>query len=164
MALSVCFCSSIRFRDEIKDFIKELESISKSHGIYIRILEPDFEKRRSKKFFQSPEKIRLKSLTYRQRLKGVVMGHLWNKIAPNDTMFVFNKDGYVGTNTTGELFFAHALKKKIFALEDKFLTGEYPYKLHEEPCLLSLVTEIDIIKTPEELFKRLAGILPRKER
>lgn len=161
MTLSVTFCSSVRFRDNIKKFIKELETITHSHNIYLRILAPDFE-RRSKKFLQSPEKVRLKSKTYRKRLKGVVIGHLWNKIEQSDSIFIFNKDGYVGTNTTGEVFFARARGKIIFALEDKFLTGEYPSKLHEEPCLLALINENDIVKSPEELFKRLTGILPKK--
>lgn len=163
MPLSVTICSSVRFRDEIRKFISELESLARSHGIHIRALEPDFE-RRPRKFLRSQEKTRLKSLSYRRRLPGVVMGHLWNKIATTDTVFIFNKDGYVGTNTTGELFFAHGLNKPIFTLENKFLTGIYPKKLHEEPCLLTLINETDIVKTPEELFKRLSGILPRKER
>lgn len=146
---SVVFCCSQRYKKEVREFIKELKEIAESKGIFIQVFEPDFEKR-SEKFLKSEEKDRLKSRSYRKDMPGLVMAHLYVRVARADVCFIFNKDGYIGTNTTLELGFAAGRNKIIYSIENLFATGE---DRHIEPCCRVVINEV--VSTPEELFRRL---------
>ena len=84
----------------------------------------------------------------------MVYDHLFRKVRVADVCFIFNKNGYLVVNTSGELFAAAALGKTIYALDDKILMGQYPHELYEEPAPKKLIHEL--VKTPEELLARLA--------
>ncbi len=133
---SVVICGSQRYKGEMIGFAKKLEKL----GVPL-VLIPDFRWTRDRLLVAS-EADRLKSKRYRQRLPGVVRGHL-HKILKADVCFVYNKNGYIGVNTTLEVGAAAALNKFIFALErDK-----------TEPCRDILFDKI--VKTPEELVAYL---------
>lgn len=133
---SVVICGSQRYKKEIANFAKRLEEL----GVAM-VLIPDFRWSRDS-VIKSPESVRLKSFRYRQRLPGVVRGHL-HKILKTDICFVYNKKDYIGVNTTLELGAAAALNKLIFALE--------PDK--SEICRDILFDKI--VKNPEELYAYL---------
>lgn len=133
---SIVICCSQRYKEEIKDFAKKLEKL----GIPL-VMTPDF-RWTSQSVALSTEAHRLKSARYRRRLPGVVRGHL-HKIAKADAVFIYNKNGYIGYNTTLEIGAAAILNKLIFALEDD----------KEEPCRNILFDKI--VKTPEELAEIL---------
>lgn len=133
---SVVICGSQRYKKEIIKFAKTLERL----GVPI-VLIPDFRWTRENTL-NAREAERLKSERYRQRLPGMVRGHL-HKILKADTCFVYNKSGYLGVNTTLELGAAAALNKFIFALE--------PDK--SEPCRDILFDKI--VATPEKLAEYL---------
>lgn len=140
---SVVICSSQRFKDEIKEFVKRLRAL----GV-ITVYEPNFD-RQKKEFVEKPESERLESKSYRDSVPGMVYAHL-DRIDQGDVIFIFNKNGYVGVNTTGEMFYARALRKPIYALE--------PEKSHREggePCREVILTSI--APTAEELVRRLAN-------
>lgn len=133
---SVVVCGSQRYKEEMIKFAKKLEKL----GVPL-VLIPDFRWTR-KESLAAAESIRLKSARYRLRVPGVVRAHL-HKILKADICFVYNKNGYIGVNTTLELGAAAALNKFIFALE--------PDK--SEPCRDILFDKI--IATPEELANYL---------
>lgn len=133
---SVVICGSQRYKKEIAEFAKTLEKL----GISM-VLVPDFRWSRDH-VIQAPESVRLESPRYRQRLPGMVRGHL-HKILKADVCFVYNKGGYIGVNTTLEIGAAAALNKFVFALE--------PDK--SEPCRDILFDKI--VGTPEELAEYL---------
>lgn len=129
---SVVICGSQRYKKEIIQFAKELEKL----GVSL-VLVPDFRWTRNR-MLAAREAERLKSMRYRTRLPGVVRGHL-HKILKADVCFVYNKNSYIGVNTTLEIGAAAALNKFIFALEqDK-----------SEPCRDILFDKV--VTTPEEL-------------
>lgn len=134
---SVVICSSQRFKKEVDEFAKKLEKL----GVPL-VLSPDF-RYRSAKMAASSEAVRLKSQAYRKSLEGLVRAHL-HRIQKADVCFVFNKNGYVGYNTTLEMGAAAILGKLIFALEPDI----------HEPCRHILIDKI--VKTPEEFMKYLA--------
>lgn len=107
---SVVICGSQRYKREIIDFAKKLEKL----GVPL-VLIPDFRWTRDH-MLAAREVERLRSIRYRARLPGVVRGHL-HKILKADVVFVYNKKGYIGVNTTLEIGAAAALNKFIFALE-----------------------------------------------
>lgn len=146
---SVVFCCSQRFKEDVHGFIEELKEIAESRRVFIQVFEPDFEKR-SKKFLKSEEKDRLKSPSYRKDMPGLVVSHLYVRVARADVCFIYNKDNYIGTNTALELGFAAGQDKIIYSLENLFATGD---DRHSEPCCRVIVNEV--IPTPKELFKRL---------
>lgn len=150
---SVVFCSSQRFRKEMGEFVAELKRLAARKGMHPIILEPDFETRPAN-FEQSHEKDRLQDTAYREAVAGRVYDHLFRKVRVADVCFIFNKDGYLGVNTTGELFAAAMAGKMCYALHPKALMGNYPDDLYEEPSSRKLIHEI--VSTPEELLKRLA--------
>lgn len=133
---SVVICASQRFKDGVKEFSKKLEDL----GVPL-VLIPDFRYRKSK-MAKAEEKERLKSKSYRRSLPGLVRGHL-QKVMKADVCFIYNKNGYIGYNTTLELGAAAILGKWIFALEKDL----------DEPCRGILFDKI--VKTPEELVKYL---------
>lgn len=149
---SIVFCSSQRFKKEMEEFIAELKKLAKGQKAHIVIFDPEFEER-SSKFRNQHEKERLSDPMYRATVAGRVYDHLFRKVAVADVCFIFNKDGYMGANTSGELFAAAALGKTIYALDKRMLMGNYPNDLYEEPAPRKLIHEI--VPTSEELLKRL---------
>lgn len=139
---TVCLCGSQRYKDEIKAFSNKLKSL----GVSV-VFEPNFERHRQKMIHKA-EKDRLKSKPYRDRIPGLVHEH-FDRLRKADVCFVFNKDGYLGVNTTLEIGFAHGKNMVIYALEP-----ESAIEKGGEVCRDILFTEI--IETPEELVKRLA--------
>jgi|SRR3989344_2597659 len=149
---SVVFCSSQRFKNEMETFIERLRSCAKARGSHIMVLEPNFEDH-PESFLNQHEKDRLLNNMYKNTVAGKVYDHLFRKVRVADVCFIFNKDGYIGVNTAGELFAAAALGKTIYALHKKTLMGHYPNGLYEEPSPGKLVHEI--VESPEELLERL---------
>lgn len=139
---SVVICGSQRFKDEIKAFAKRLREL----GAPI-VFEPNFE-RRPKRFLQAAEHVRLASVSYRKQIPALVHEH-FDRIRKADVCYIYNKNGYLGVNTTLELGFAHGKNMVIYALEP-----EKPVHEGGEICRDILFTEI--VTTPEELIKRLA--------
>ena len=149
---SVVFCSSQRFKKEMEEFISELKKLARENKAHIVIFDPEFEDRPAD-FRSQHEKNRLHNPLYRAAVAEKVYDHLFRKVAVADVCFIFNKDGYIGVNTSGELFAAAALGKTIYALDDRVLMGNHPHDLYEEPSPRKLIHEI--ISTPGELLKRL---------
>jgi len=138
---SVVICGSQRYKDDIKRFAERLRKL----GVPI-VFEPNFDRQR-KKFLISEEKYRLQSKSYRDRVPAMVHEH-FDRIRKADVCYIYNKDGYLGVNTTLELGFAHGKNMIIYALE-----LEKAVEKGGEICRDILFTEI--IETPEELIKRL---------
>ena len=149
---SVVFCASIRFRNELADFVNRLQAEAAKTGRHVHVLTPNFEDD-DPKLSKMEEKDRLKDDLYRAIVAGKVYDHLFRKVRGADVCFIFNKGGYIGANTNGELFAAAVLGKTIYALEDKTLMGSYPHGLYEEPSSRKFIH--DIVSDPEELLKRL---------
>ena len=129
----------MRFKNEIKEFTKTLQGFQV--GI---ILEPDF-KDLSDDTVHKEEVDRLKEGWYRERVPAFVLGHLWKKIAPTDVVYIYNKDGYIGHNTLGELFFAAGKEKFICAYDEKMLVDGQV----REVCAEILVNKV--VSDPKEL-------------
>ncbi len=138
---SVVICGSQRYKKEIKKFVDDLHEF----GIPI-VFHPNFE-RRPKKMLSQKEKVRLKSKSYRQKVPALVHEH-FDRIRKADVCYIYNKNGYLGVNTTLELGFAHGENMIIYALEP-----ESPIEFGGEICRDILFSEI--IDMPEELAKRL---------
>ena len=148
---SVVFCSSQRFKHEMYGFIDELRASAKKLGLHPVVFDPNFD--RNDNFHLIPEHDRMKISEYKASIAGLVYDHLFRKVRVADVCFIYNKDGYLGANTNGELFAAAALGKTIYAYSDKTMMGHYPHDLYEEPSSRKLIHEI--VETPEELLKRL---------
>lgn len=138
---SVVICGSQRYNDEINLFAARLRKL----GVPI-IFTPDFKYHRKNRL-NAEEKERLTSRSYRQQIPGLVHQHL-DRIRRADICFVYNRDGYVGVNTTLEIGFAHGKEMIIYALEPEIKPEE-----GGEPCRHILFA--DIISTPEDLYARL---------
>lgn len=137
----------------MEEFIEELKSLARKRGFFPIILDPEFEDK-PEEFLKAPEKERIKDEEYKRTVvKKVVLDHLHRKIRVADITFIFNKDGYAGVNTIGEIFAADALDKYICALEDKILHGNYPDDLYEEASAQALIHKA--IKTPKDLLDLL---------
>ncbi len=149
---TVVFCSSQRFKKELDDFMEQLSVLAEDKDMQFEILHPEFEER-DNDFYRLHEEERLKNKHYASNILSVVYDHLFRKVRVADICFIFNKDGYLGPNTIGELFAAAALGKVIYSLEKNCLTGSYPNGLHEEPCCRGLIHRV--ISTPEELMRYL---------
>lgn len=153
---SIVFCSSQRFKKELNDFIDRLRVLAKEKGVYLVIFDPEFNLDRngsSEDFHLLPEKERMKDGLYKTEVAGKVYDHLFRKVKIADICFIFNKNGYLGANTNGELFAAAMADKLIYALEEKTLMGNFPHDLYEEPSSRKLIHEI--VTTPEDLLSRL---------
>lgn len=137
----------------MEGFISELRGLARKKDMHLVVFEPEFEERKDN-LNSAHEKDRMKDQSYRDSIAGMVYDHLFRKVRVADVCFVFNKDGYLGANTNGELFAAAALGKTIYALHENTFMGSYPHDLYEEPSSRKLVHEI--VSTPEELLKRLA--------
>ncbi len=138
---TVCICGSQRFKDEIQSFSNKLKKL----GVPV-VFEPNFE-RHTQKMIHKKEKDRLRSKSYRDHIPALVYEH-FDRLRKADICFVYNKTGYLGTNTTLEIGFAHGKNMIIYALEP-----ESSIEKGGEICRDILFTEI--IETPEELVKRL---------
>lgn len=134
------------------EFIEELKKLAQTQNMHAVIFEPDFEDF-PMEFHHKHEKERLNDPFYKATVAGKVYDHLFRKVRVADVCFIFNKDGYLGANTSGELFAAAALGKTIYALHQSTLMGNYPHDLYEEPSPRKLIHEV--VSTPEELLKRL---------
>lgn len=133
-------------------FVAELKRAAKKQNAHLIVFEPNFEER-PQEFLAQHEKDRLKDPIYQATVAGKVYDHLFRKVRVADVCFVFNKDGYLGVNTSGELFAASVLGKPIYALDNRTLMGHYPYDLYEEPSVRKLIHEV--VPTSKELLKRL---------
>ncbi len=137
----------------MEDFIRRLRELAEKRGLHAVVFDPEFENKPAE-FENQHEKDRMKEEIYKMTVAGKVYDHLFRKVRVADVCFIFNKDGYLGANTNGELFAAAALGKTIYAINEKTLMGNYPRDLYEEPSSRKLIHEI--VPTPEELLKRLA--------
>lgn len=133
----------MRFRDDIENFTKKLRQFEV--GI---VLEPDF-RRLSENTVNKEEIERLKEDSYRESIPGFVLSHLWKKIAPADVVYIYNKNGYIGHNTLGELFFAAGKEKFICAYDEKMMVDGKV----REVCAEILVNRI--ARDPKELSELL---------
>ncbi|MDO8561111.1 MAG: hypothetical protein Q7R91_02765 [bacterium] len=138
---SVVICGSQRYREEIRGFAIKLRKL----GVPV-VFEPNFERQR-KAMLTKTEKDRLASKSYRDRVPAMVHEH-FDHIRKADVCYIYNKQGYLGINTTLELGFAHGKNMVIYALE-----MEKPVGQGGEICRDILFTEI--IEKPEDLVKRL---------
>lgn len=138
---SVVICGSQRYKDEIKEFSNKLRKL----GVPI-VFEPNFE-RRPTKFLNAKEKVRLASVSYRKQIPALVHEH-FDRLRKADICYVYNKNGYVGVNTTLEIGFAQGKNMIIYALE-----SEKAIDFGGEICRDILFTEI--VTSAEELVKRL---------
>src|ERR1035437_7028399 len=127
---SVVVCGSQRYKDEITAFAKALRQL----GVPI-VFEPNFERQRSK-MAHADEKTRLQVKSYRDRVPAMVHEH-FDRIRKADVCCVYNKDGYIGVNTTLEVGFAHGKNMIIYALEP-----EKEIEFGGEICRDILFTEI----------------------
>lgn len=138
---SIVVCGSQRFKKEIQEFAEKLRQF----GAPV-VFEPNFKRHRSKLIVKS-EKERLTSEAYRKNVPKMVYEH-FDRIRKAEVCYVYNRDGYLGINTTLELGFAHGRDMVIYAFQ-----AELPIEKGGEICRDLLFTEI--IQTPEELLKRL---------
>lgn len=136
---SIVICSSMRFRGELKGFTNSLRGFNV--GL---VLEPDFSDL-SEELVGKEEVDRLTDQVYKERIPAFVLSHLWKKIAPVDVVYIYNKDGYIGHNTLGELFFAAGKEKFICAYDERMLVDGKV----REVCAEILVNKV--VKEPEEL-------------
>lgn len=158
----IVFCSSQRFRLELVEFINEFREIVRKNRKPFMILEPDFDTT-PKEFLHLSEKERLqKSAEYRERLIWDASNHLFRRVKIADIVFIFNKNSYVGVNTSGELFAAAVLNKKIYSLEKRIMMGQYPDDLYEEPFVSFLIW--DVAKTPQEFFEKICKDFEREKK
>src|SRR3989344_2470947 len=102
---SVVFCSSQRFKSELEAFTKSLREEARTQNLHVNIFEPNFETRPDN-LHLAAERDRMKDGSYRETIAGMVYDHLFRKVRGADVWFIFNKDGYLGANTNGELFAA----------------------------------------------------------
>lgn len=138
---TVVICGSQRYNDEIAQFAARLRKL----GVP-QVFVPNFKYLR-KSVIALEEKDRFKSKSYKKQIPALVLEH-FDRIRKADICFFYNKNGYLGINSTLELGFAHAKDMLIYSLEPEIDVNE-----GGELCRDILFTEI--VKTPEELIKKL---------
>lgn len=126
---SVVLCGSHRFKPEMKEFGEKLKELG------VVVFEPYLHSTQEDWNNLSDDYKRFVAL-------GLTYDH-FQKIKQADIVFIFNKDGYSGNSVTLEIGCAVALGKTIYALSS------------EDPELCRHVLFREIIKTPEELIKKL---------
>jgi len=136
----------------MEQFIGELKELARERNAHLVVFDPEFEDT-PREFRDQHEKHRLKDPLYAATIAGKVYDHLFRKILVADTCFIFNKEGYLGANTVGELFAAAALGKTIYAFDPRTRMGHYPHDLYEEPSAQKLIHEV--VATTEDLLQRL---------
>ena len=130
----------------------ELKRLANERDFYLTVLVPNFENSESHLSHLS-EKERMRDNGYRATVAGKVYDHLFRKVNVADVCFIFNKNGYIGANTNGELFAAAMAGKLIYSLESEIKMGDYPDGLYEEPSPRKLVHEV--VSAPQDLLNRL---------
>ena len=138
---SIVICGSQRFKEEIETFAKLLER----KGVPV-VFRPEFRDRTSE-MANKPESERLMNDEYKLKVPGLVHAHL-QRIRESDVCYVYNKNGYIGVNTTLEIGFAHGLNKIIYTLE-----SESKFEEGGELCRQILFNKV--IKDPNELYDKL---------
>ncbi len=139
---SVVICGSMRYSDDINQFAARLRKL----GVPV-VLTPKFKYLR-KDYIAKEEKERFNSSkSYKKRVPEMVLQH-FDRIRKADVCFIYNREGYLGVNTTLEIGFAHGRDMLIYALEP-----EIPAEEGGEICRDLIFTEV--ISTPEELYERL---------
>lgn len=136
----------------MEEFIRDVKKLAKKRGNPLVVFDPEFEDRPAT-FRDQHEKERVRDDLYRAMVAGRVYDHLFRKIRVADVCYLFNKDGYLGVNTSGELFAAAVLGKTVYAYDSRTRMGSYPHDLYEEPSTRQLIHEI--VPTPEALLDRL---------
>ena len=132
--MKITICSSLRNRTELKNFTKQLEHL----GIRY-VSSPDFDNL-PEEVITKEEEARRTNKFYTDQLP--YMAKAWvNEVRKADLVFFFNKNGYLGINTTLELGVAIGMDKIIIALEKDI----------SEPCRNIYFDAI--CSTPEELYK-----------
>lgn len=137
---SVVICGSQRYKEEVDKFVDRLYELGAP-----LVFKPNFEG--NDKLLRKEEAERLQDEEYRIQVPAMVHAH-FERIRKADVCYIYNKEGYLGVNTTLELGYAHGKGMIIYALEP-----EKTYDQGGEICRDILCTEI--VKTPEELIKRL---------
>lgn len=130
-------CGSQRFKEELDSFVRYLQH----KGVVVSY--PNFKHHR-KRFIEKPEEQRLKCASYKAKVPGMVHTHL-QKIREMGTLggvcLIFNPlpkagqkspNGYIGKNTTGEIFYANAFNVLTIMLRP-----------HEDESIMSLVPRND---------------------
>ena len=112
---SVVFCTSQRFRFDLDDFIGKLNEEAQKKDGCLTVFTPNFEGD-DPSLAELHERDRLKNDSYRTSVAEKVYDHLFRKVLVADICFIFNKDGYIGANTCGELFAAAVLGKTFMHL------------------------------------------------
>ncbi len=126
---SIVICASRRFKAEVKKFATELGKLG------VVVYAPHHHSGQEDWTKLSPDYQTFVAL-------GLIHDHLY-KIRMADSMFIYNRGGYIGPSVSMEIGAAVALNKPIYALEaDK---GE----------LCRQVLFRGIIRTPKELVKKL---------
>ncbi len=126
---SLVLCCSKRFKNEAYSFVNKLEE----KGV-LAYKPPLLE--------WNEELLMLPKSQQRLIASGLTHDH-FKRIREAETVFIFNKDGYIGNSVTLELAFAVALGKPVYALEPD----------NQELCRDILFT--DICPTWQSLFKKL---------
>lgn len=135
-------CGSQRYKDGIYDFADQLTQLGAP-----LVLTPDFHSEEHSSLFQKEERERLQNSSYRMQVPALVFAH-FERMRKAEICFIYNKDGYVGINTTLEIGYAHGKGMPIYALE-----RECSFEDGGEICRDILFT--DIVTKPEELIKHL---------
>ena len=125
---SVVICGSTRFKREATEFAKKLRELG------VVVYEPNFNSGEGDWNSLSDDFKKFAVL-------GLTHEHFY-KIQMADTVFIFNKDGYVGVSVTLEIGYAVGAGKPIYALN-----GD------DELARQVLIREV--ISSPEELVRRL---------
>lgn len=128
---SVTICASNRFAKEAEGFIKKLRKLG------VTVYAPHF---------YTSNHGPLENVKSEHDRKFIAMGLThdhFNKIRKADSVFVYNKGGYVGNSVTLEIGYAAALGKPIYVLSDK----------DDDVCRSILFS--GVAETPEKLAKIL---------
>lgn len=116
--MKIVICSSLRYRKELTEFVKELTHLGIRH-----VSVPDFSHLSEDIISAESETDRQNNDFYRKQLPYIAKAWI-NEVRKADVVFFFNKNGYMGINTTLELGVAIGMDKIIGALENDI----------KEPC------------------------------
>ena len=127
---SVVICGSNRFSKEARAFAKALEKL----GVVVFLAH----------YYRSSGGVWEKISNFDKPFVALGLTHdHFYKIRMADVVFVYNKDGYIGNNTTLEIGYAVALDMPIYALSEK------------DGDLCRSVLFREIVKTPKALLRFL---------
>ncbi len=97
----IVICGSTKFAEEMKSFSEELESF----GFEVIFPKVDI----------SDEDIDKFPFAEKQFVYNRLITNYFKHISESDAVFIYNKNGYIGTSVTMELAYAFAMKKPIYA-------------------------------------------------